>query len=282
MPELPEVETIRRRLAEVLPGKQIRQVDLHSTRSFGGDSSLLVGRTITKVTRRAKVLQFEFDFEAALLTHLKMTGQLIYVAGESRVGGGHPTADWTQSLPSAHTRISYYFTDQTELHFNDMRLFGWMRLLSPAEVATEFAKYGPDINQPDLTVEYLAQQLQTRRVALKLALLNPTVVAGLGNIYVCDTLNLARLSPFRPANSLTIQEVERLFEAARAIIDRGIALNGTTFDGKYVTVDGLAGGYQNEALVYGRAGAACLNCGSTITKVQQAGRGTYYCGVCQK
>jgi len=287
MPELPEVETITRRLSQVLPGKVVAAVDVHAEKSFFGKPSQLVNRKIITVSRRAKMLSIELDSthsdtQTFLLTHLKMTGQLIYVAGNERVGGGHPTADWTKDLPSAHTRISYHFTDGTALHFNDMRLFGWMKVLDNQQLQEHYEKLGPDINDSAITDTYLFAQFQRRRVPVKQVLMDPSVVCGVGNIYACDALNLARISPFRAANSLSFAEVSTLLAASQEVIDRGIDLQGTTFDGKYVTVDGMAGGYQEKGLAYSREGQPCYNCGSPIQKVKLGGRGTYYCGVCQR
>lgn len=285
MPELPEVETITRRLSQVLPGKVVAAVDVYAQKSFLGKPSQLVNKQIIKVSRRAKMLAIEFGASSRqthLLTHLKMTGQLIYLAGKERVGGGHPTADWTKALPSKHTRISYHFTDGTALHFNDMRLFGWMKVLNDEQLQDHYKDLGPDINDPSITSTYLFSQFQRRRVPIKQVLMDPSVVCGVGNIYACDALNLARISPFRPANSLTLAEASILLTASQEVIDRGIDLQGTTFDGKYVTVDGMAGGYQEQVLAYGREGLACYNCDSPIQKDKLGGRGTYFCGVCQK
>lgn len=291
MPELPEVETITRRLHVVLPGKVVAAVDVFTEKSFLGKPSQLVGMKISNVTRRAKMLAIELvdagiDTQAEpstfVLTHLKMTGQLIYVSGAERVGGGHPTADWTKALPSAHTRISYHFTDGTALHFNDMRLFGWMKVLDEAQLQKHYQKLGPDINDLTLTQAYLFDQFQRRGVAVKQVLMDPSVVCGVGNIYACDALNLAKISPFRAANSLSKIEVGELLTASQQVIERGIDLQGTTFDGKYVTVDGMSGRYQEEVLAYGREGKTCFNCGAPIQKSTLGGRGTYFCGVCQR
>lgn len=285
MPELPEVETITRRLNQVLPGKVVSAVDVYAEKSFLGKPSQLVNKQIINVSRRAKMLAIELGTsgpQTHLLTHLKMTGQLIYVAGNERVGGGHPTADWTKALPSNHTRISYHFTDGTALHFNDMRLFGWMKVLNDEQLQDHYKDLGPDINDPSITDTYLFSQFQRRRVPIKQVLMDPSVVCGVGNIYACDALNLARISPFRAANSLSLAEVSTLLTASQEVIDRGIDLQGTTFDGKYVTVDGMAGGYQEQVLAYGREGLPCFNCGSPIQKEKLGGRGTYYCGVCQR
>jgi formamidopyrimidine-DNA glycosylase len=282
MPELPEVETIRRRLAELVVGKTISQVEVLRSRSFQGESAKLIGQKIVAVNRRAKILQLKLANDLTILVHLKMTGQLILVQADgNRVGGGHPTADWTQTLPSSHTRVLITFEDGDKLFFNDQRVFGWLKIADGPEVVRELAKYGPDINDPRLTVTEFGQKLAKTRMPIKLALLNSALVAGLGNIYVCDALNLAEISPIRPANSLSQSEIKRLFKAAQHVIERGIALNGTTFDGKYVDVSGFAGHYQDEAMVYDRENQTCKNCGSLIQKIRLGGRGTYFCAVCQ-
>jgi len=282
MPELPEVETIRRRLSELIVGKKISNLEVRRARSFQGDSSLVLNQQILAVKRRAKLLQLQLSNGQTILVHLKMTGQLILVQADgNRVGGGHPTADWTASLPSTHTRVIIEFADGDKLFFNDQRVFGWLKLADPAAVAAEFAKYGPDINDPGLKLDLFKLKLSKTRRPIKLALLDSALVAGLGNIYVCDALNLAKINPVRPANSLKSAEIELLFKAAQHVISRGIALNGTTFDGKFVDVSGFAGHYQDEALVYARENQPCKNCGALVIKIRQGGRGTYYCKGCQ-
>lgn len=283
MPELPEVETIRRRLAERIIGKTITSVTILREKSFQGDQSLLVNATIVDVGRRAKILQIVFGEDLFLLVHLKMTGQLILQqASGERVGGGHPTADWVQMLPSKHSRVQIVFSDGDSLFFNDQRVFGWLKVADSEVKNKEFSNYGKDINDPTLTFAEFAEKMSKTRRPVKLALLDSALVAGLGNIYVCDALNLAKLSPFRAANTLTSAELQELFIAAQTVIERGIELKGTTFDGKYVDIAGFAGGYQTQALAYGRAGQPCHNCSAAIKKIQQNGRGTYYCQQCQK
>lgn len=281
MPELPEVETIARRLREVLPGKVIRQVSVLAAKSFVGSSDVVVNQTITGVQRRAKVLSLVLSNGLFLATHLKMTGQLIYIDSSIRLGGGHPTADWTHQLPSKHTRIFYHLSDGAQLFFNDQRLFGWMKLLSDVEHEQLFVDHGPDIIDDRVTVEYLLPLLARRSMPIKQVIMDNQVMAGIGNIYACDALNLARISPFRSAKSLTRDEVVTLLSAAKQVINRGVELGGTTFDGSFVGIDGFAGGYQNEVLTYGREGKTCYNCGSNIVKVRLGGRGTYWCPVCQ-
>jgi formamidopyrimidine-DNA glycosylase len=282
MPELPEVETIKRRLQELLPGKKISQVNIFKEKSFGGNIAMIINQEILKVSRKAKILRFHLPNNLNILTHLKMTGQLIYVDGNKRVGGGHPTADFVKELPSAHTRISYLFDNGSRLFFNDQRMFGWMRVLTDQVVEQEFSLYGPDITDEMVTAEYLQQKFKTRSLPIKQAIMDHHIMAGVGNIYACDALNVAQLSPFRPAKSLSFAEIERLSEATKLVINEGIEAGGTTFDGKYVNVDGLTGSYQHGIRVYGREGKECYQCGGLIVKTTLGGRGTYYCSSCQQ
>jgi len=282
MPELPEVETLKRRLNEILPGKTIARIQIFHPKSFFGQVDELIGQTITAVNRRAKILTFQLSNHQFLMTHLKMTGQLIVVGQGTRVGGGHPNADWVQDLPGKHTRIQYSFIDQTQLFFNDQRIFGWMRQIDQLGLDQELAKYGPDMINSLVTVDYLAAQFKRRSMPIKQALMDSSIVAGVGNIYACEALFAAQILPFRPAKSLTNQEITELLTQSRRILFKAIDLGGTTFDGKYVDIDGLAGGFQNELQVYGRAGQPCLVCGRPIQKIKLGGRGTYYCAHCQK
>ena len=281
MPELPEVETVRRRLQEILPGKIIQSIRVLHDKSFRGQQKDLRGQEIQGVTRKAKVIRIHLPNQQNLLTHLKMTGQLIFVDDGTRIGGGHPTADWVKDLPSSHTRLIYDFTDGSKLYFNDQRIFGWMKLLTDEEVVTDFAKYGPDINEDSLTAEYLQQKFGNRRIPIKQAIMMNPIMAGLGNIYACDALNIAQLSPFRPSKSLNIKELKKLVAAAKQVIEEGLEYGGTTYDGKYVHVDGMSGSYQDIMRVYGLKGEKCQQCGGEIVKAKIGGRGTYYCGSCQ-
>lgn len=282
MPELPEVETIARRLREVVIGKEFASVEILHPKAFRGEYQQLVGQTIDKIERRSKLLSFQLSGGDHLVTHLKMTGQLMYVTDHQRVGGGHPTLDWVQELPSNHTRIEYRFTDDSQLFFNDQRLLGWMWLMTPEQLQVEYDKLGPDITDAVVTPKYLFEQLQRRSIPIKVAIMTNQIVAGIGNIYACDALNVARISPFRPAKSLSESEVVTLLAACKQVIVEGVELGGTTFDGKYVHIDGMAGRYQEIARAYGRVNQDCPNCSAEIKKVKLAGRGTFYCGVCQK
>lgn len=281
MPELPEVETVVRRLRPLVVGKQILEVEKRHPKPWHGTVDV-VGAVITGVKRRAKVIIIELDSGFSILVHLKMTGQLIYADAVTRAGGGHPTADWIHELPGKHTRVWLKLSDEASLFFNDQRLFGWMRVMANDDIAAEFVGIAPDVIDDVVDAEYLYSRLQKTGVPIKMALLNPEIVAGLGNIYVCDALHLAKINPRLPASDLSLSEVERTLAASKEVLNKGIKLGGTTFDGKYVDVSGFAGGYQNEVRVYGQNGLPCIVCGTPIDKFQLAGRGTYWCPVCQK
>lgn len=282
MPELPEVETITNRLKPYVEGKIIHELISHHSKSFQGEKSKVIGYQIVDISRRAKMIHIHLEDGYNLLIHLKMTGQLIYVDDKHRVGGGHPTEDWIQQLPSKHTRVEIQFSDGSKLFFNDQRLFGWVKVMSDEEIEKEFSKYAVDVTSSEFTLEYFSKKIEKRNVPIKVAILDHTIVSGIGNIYACDALNLAQLSPFRKANSLTSDEVEKLYNACRATIQKGIDLGGATTDGKYIDVHGFAGKYQLHARVYGKKGEKCPHCGGEIIKEKLAGRGTYYCSDCQK
>lgn len=281
MPELPEVETIVRKLAAVLPGKSITQAVALHPKTFIGDIQAVMGKKIVSVARRAKIIRIQFNNHHSLIVHLKMTGQLIYVDGQQRIGGGHPTPDWVNALPSKHTRVWFGFANGEKLFFNDQRLFGWIKLLTDSEVEQVFSALAPDVNTSAFTADYLAQKLINRSQSIKQLLMDTKIVSGIGNIYVCDALNLAQINPFKSGKSLSKEEVQRIVEATKTIINKGIEMGGTTFDGMYVDIEGLAGDYQSVVRVYGRAGKPCSNCQGTIIKTQLGGRGTYYCSICQ-
>jgi len=280
MPELPEVETVVRQLQQVLVGKTITSVEVRKPKSWVGDSNQVVGQKIQQVSRRAKMIHISLKPDLNLLIHLKMSGQLIYLDGKKRVGGGHPSADWVNSLPSKHTRVIFNLSDGTNLFFNDQRIFGWIVVATDEEAQKTFDSIAPDIIDPKITSEYLFAQTQKRRVPIKQVIMDNQVLAGVGNIYACDALNLARILPTRSAKSLSKIEVTCLLDSMREVIGLGIKSGGATID-KYVQVTGLGGKYQDIMRVYGKKDEPCPNCGKPIQKIKLGGRGTYFCPNCQ-
>ena len=282
MPELPEVETIRRQLNDVLVGKIISIVEVLREKSFGGNPKLLTGWIVGRVDRKSKLIEIYFKDEEELLTiHLKMTGQLVFVDGEKRVVGGHPTADWVKELPSKHTRVVVHFTDGSNLFFNDMRVFGWMRMVNKDKYEKEMRKTAPDVTDEEFTAEYFTNVLKKSGKTIKVVLMDQEKIGGVGNIYANDALYLAKVMPTRKANSLTQMESKALWSAVREVINKGIKYGGASA-ANYVDTKGLGGTYQEHFLVYKKDGSVCCRCGGKIQKMKLGGRGTFYCPKCQK
>ncbi len=281
MPELPEVETVRQRLEQVLIGKTINQIQVLRDKSFQGQQEKVYGAQIEAVSRKAKLLRLRLSNDLNLLIHLKMTGQLIFVDNDIKIGGGHPTADWVRDLPGKHTRVILEFSGNSKLYFNDMRVFGWIRVLDDEQVLDEFNQYGPDVIDESFTARYLQQKLANRTIAIKDAIMINQIVGGIGNIYASEALFEAGIDPRRPAKSLNLDELRRLVTASKQVIRAGVRAGGTTFDGQYVDVDGLAGSYQNQLKVYGREGKPCVECQGKVKKIKIGQRGTYFCPHCQ-
>ncbi len=295
MPELPEVETIARQLNLSLLGRVIDKVSVYRDKNFIGDSKSLVGRKIKKIGRTAKMVVIEFE-EADFMVqiHLKMTGQLIYTEkiqktkksktqnNEIRIVGGHPSADWVNSLPSKHTRIEIVFDDRSTLFFNDMRAFGWMRIVS-SQITVDGSSLGrvPDVVDEEFSLEYFEKVLIKNKRPIKIVLLDQQLMGGIGNIYANDALNMAKILPTRKASELTKSEVKKLYEAVIFVINLGIECGGASA-ANYVDTKGLGGTYQNFFLTYKREGQPCKNCGEKIVKIKLGGRGTFYCLNCQK
>ncbi len=280
MPELPEVETIVRRLASLIKGKSIDKISVLREKSFAGDPEKIAGMPIVDVSRRAKLIRLHLPENHNLLVHLKMTGQLIYLDKKLKIGGGHPTADWVQALPSSHTRIIFDLSDDATLYFNDMRVFGWVRALNDEQVQLEFDKYGPDIVDDLVTPEYLLEKFSRTARPVKLAIMDNAIVSGVGNIYASDALNLAQINPAKPAKELSVAEVQKLLASSKFVINLGIELGGATID-NYKHVDGFSGSYQDKVLAYGREGEKCKQCGGTIVRAKIGGRSAFFCPDCQ-
>lgn len=283
MPELPEVETIRRQLNRVLKGKEIEEVGVLREKSFRGDRKRVVGKRVESVERKAKLLMMVLDDKERLLIHLKMTGQLILVdKGKKRVVGGHPTADWVNDLPSKHTRVVISFLRGGKLYFNDMRVFGWIKLVKEKEWKRLEEEMPMDVVDKEFTKEYLKGVLGNSRRAIKLVIMDQKKMGGVGNIYANDGLFLAGIKPDREARSLEDKEISKLYKSLIRVIKEGIRMGGATAsDEKFVSVYGLGGKYQEKFRVYDKQGEKCVKCGKKIKKIKLGGRGTYFCPKCQ-
>lgn len=282
MPELPEVETIARQLDKVLSGRKIVGVEILQKKCFGGSGNDLVGMEIGGVGRKAKMIVIGFrNWDKVLIIHLKMTGQLIYVENSRRVVGGHPTPDWVNELPSKHTRVIIDFDNGSKLFFNDLRMFGWMKIMDNGKWRIDKDRMPPDVVDKEFTLAYFSGMLVKSGRSIKLVLLDQGKFGGVGNIYANDALYKAKIDPRRKAKDLSEDEVRELYRAVKEVIEMGIRYGGASVD-KYVDAAGMGGKYQEHFLVYQREGEKCRRDGETIKKIKIGGRGTYYCPGCQK
>lgn len=285
MPELPEVETVARGLRTHIQGKTIKNVVVLEKKKFRGTLAQLkkyvFGKKVTAITRRAKWLILELSSGYGFVIHLKMTGQLLY--NDTYLGGHTMNHEKVQTLPNSHTRVIFEFQDTSKLYFQDMRKFGYVELYSKKEIEHYFIqkKLGIEPLDHQFTFNYFHTQLQRHsKTTIKAALLNQSIVAGLGNIYVDDTCWQAKIQPIRKISSLTAAEFKALYQASKKIITEAIKLGGTSFS-HYYRVDGTLGQYWQKRKVYGRTGEPCTRCKTPIKKTRCAGRGTHYCPGCQ-
>jgi formamidopyrimidine-DNA glycosylase len=273
VPELPEVESIRRSLEPLVCGLQIARAEILDPRLVQPEqasdiSPRLEGERISRLERRGKHLLLRLESGKTLVVHLRMTGSL-----QHRPKGSDP-------LPYERARL--WLEDGSELAYRDVRRFGTWRLLDAVELESYLAaRVGPEPLEPDFSPELLRGRLAGRRTALKAALLDQRTLAGLGNIYVDEALWSARLHPATAAGSLSRQAILRLHGAIRETLELGIARQGATLR-DYALPDGESGSMQHEFRVYGRGGEPCERCGTAISKTRIAGRGTWFCPRCQR
>ncbi|MBC7104555.1 MAG: bifunctional DNA-formamidopyrimidine glycosylase/DNA-(apurinic or apyrimidinic site) lyase [Firmicutes bacterium] len=271
MPELPEVETIRRTLAPLLVGRTItacrvslpKVLDHRDPDSFVG---AVVGRKIEDLTRRGKYLLFHLSGGRVLVVHLRMTGRLIY----------HPPEVGPEE-PVKHTHVIFGLEDGATLHYVDPRRFGRLRL-APAPARLD--SLGPEPLDGGFSPEVFRRHLSGRRRRIKALLLDQAFLAGLGNIYADEALYRARIHPERPADRLTAREARALYRAIREVLDEAIRYRGTSIV-DYVDGRGRPGEFQLRLNVYGRGGEPCPACGTPIARTRVASRGTYFCPRCQ-
>lgn len=294
MPELPEVETIRRDLVKKIVNTKIVHVVVYRDTSVGGHEyrkdfiKTLEGNVITALERRGKLMIWRLKHgDQSLLVHLKMTGQLIY---EREVGkqveivvGGHKLSETDiDALPNKGTRVAFVFADGGELFFNDLRLFGYIKLADQAAVQHALDRYGPEPLLKTFTFEYFSTLFKKRRGApLKALLLNQELIAGLGNIYVDEVCFCAGVRPMRRAGTITLAEQKKLFAWIPKILEEALKHRGTTFR-NFLDSSGRKGNYTDFLRVYDRDGQPCKKCETIIKKTRTVGRGTHFCPSCQR
>lgn len=317
MPELPEVETVRIGLSRLIVGKRIKSVSHDWPKSFPNPQSdvnqSLLGAEVIEVRRRAKVLLIDLSSKYTLVIHLKMTGQLVFVkdklvnskqlpvdsnrdqlatdysllttsASEMRFGAGHPNESLVGVLPDRSTRVIFTFTDDSCLYFNDQRKFGWVKLYPTVEVPNiDFMKrVGPEPLEDDLTHKDFIQRIRRRNgTTVKAALLDQTVIAGIGNIYADEALWGAKVHPAHRVRDVSDAELSLMLDEVRFVLTLSIEKGGST-DKNYVNAEGKRGSYIDFARVFRREGLPCpRHPGILIEKSRVAGRGTHTCPVCQ-
>lgn len=278
MPELPEVETIKRSLEKKLIGKIISNVNVLEKKQFIGDKKTLLNKKITSLIRKGKILTLNFSNSLFLSIHLKLSGQLLYAdkLNQAVFKNIIPRTD-TNKMPGKTTRIIINFKDKSALFFNDLRKFGWMKLGNKPE-----APKGPDALSKDFTLDYFQKAILSTKKPIKILLMEQNKIAGIGNIYANDALFEARINPLRKASSLTVQEIKKLYNTTLAILNEGIVNKGSSgADEMYVLPDGSKGGYQYHFRVYQREGEQCPNCQDKVKRIKQGGRSTFFCPKCQ-
>lgn len=273
MPEGPEVETVRRGLTRLVVGRKVLGTEVRWEKTISGMApeefdAELVGRIIEKVDRRGKYLLFRFSGGLTMVSHLRMEGAYYTVPAGTE--------------PGKHDLVTFHLDEGIDLFYRDTRKFGRMNLVPDADAlqVAGLAKIGPEPTEKDLSLAYMVSEFGKSRMHVKPFLLDQSHIAGLGNIYVDETLWQSQIHPLTAANKLTEDELARLRENIIHEITRATEHHGTTVH-SFTTAFGEAGEFQNELQVYGRVGEPCLRCGHPLEKMKVAQRGTTYCPVCQ-
>lgn len=276
MPELPEVEVVRRGLAAHLPGSTAVEIAVLNSRSvrrqLGGAESFVAdlrGRRFESPRRRGKFLWVPLAGADAMVAHLGMSGQFrLAEAGSER---------------PKHCRVVIGLDTGSELRFVDQRMFGGLWIShGNSDIPPELGHIAPDVLDPGLELAALAHRIRTRRSAIKRVLLDQTVVSGIGNIYADEALWRAKLHGERPADQLSQRAVVRLLEAVQGVMGEALEQGGTSFDELYVNVNGESGYFSRALAVYGREGQPCERCGTAIRRVAFTNRSSHFCPACQR
>lgn len=293
MPELPEVETLRRELVAATKGKTIKSAAVDWSKMVkpltpAQFSQQLKNQKITDVKRRAKVLIVELSSGDFLLIHLKLTGQLIYspkklpATSYKLIVGGHPQKGGLENLPNKFTHIIFEFADGSKLYFNDLRKFGWMRLVSKQQADKLASEFGVEPFDKEYTLENfkaILKRYPNRKI--KQILMDQSLLAGVGNIYADESCFCAKIMPTRVVKTLKPEEIAKLFKCIPKILELAISEKGTSAD-SYVQLDGRPGGMVPYLKVYGRVGEKCQGCSGVVSKIKLNGRGTHFCKKCQR
>ncbi len=287
MPELPEVETIINDLNKKVVGVEIESVQLPLEKIVKNKKKyfldFLVGNKIKKIGRRGKLIIFYFfnPSNQYMLVHLKMTGQLIYKNKDVIIAGGHSQDKTLDNLPNKYTHVIFNFKNNTHLFYNDLRQFGYLKLVNKGELEIALNKFGYEPLEKDFTFKNFKVITSRTKKNIKAFLLDQSFIAGIGNIYADEILFASNVIPIRTVNTLTEIELKDIYLNTKKILKRAVKYRGTTFN-DYRDVDGNRGSFEKMLKVYGRDGQKCVKCSSIIKKIKVAGRGTRYCEKCQK
>lgn len=284
MPELPEVETIRLQLAEKITSFKITDFEVDTPKMFTGIKQNLLKKKITGLRRFAKVLVIDLDGGKSILIHLKMTGQLIYQKNSEKIAGGHPIPPLNLPVPNKSTHAIFTFNNGGKLYFNDLRKFGWVKLVKTegSETAQLEKEFGVEPLSPKFTLDYFSEKLKKfKNRPAKVAIMDQSLAPGVGNIYASEALFLAKLNPNRKVSSLSNSEIKQLYSGVKKALITGLKHGGASV-AAYVKPDSTLGVYLNYANVYNREGEKCKKCGKPISKEKIGQRGTYYCSNCQR
>ena len=298
MPELPEVENLRRGLVKKIAGQRIKHIEVRKPKLVSGKGNVrsvsgakakefiagLTGETISVIDRRAKNLIFRTKRGKILLVHLKMSGQFVYrERGRNLVDGGHPIELSEKELPNKHTHLIFELTRGT-LFYNDTRMFGYL-LYYPSAAAFEkenhFGGLGLEPMDPAFTFAYFKTALGEKKGKLKKVLMDQAIVTGLGNIYADEVCFMAGVRPVRRVESLKPKEMEGIYKAILFIIPNAIEQGGSSV-ATYRLLDESRGNYARDHKVYGKTGERCVVCGTALRTVQVNNRTTVFCPNCQK
>ena len=287
MPELPEIQTIVNDLNKTVLNKKIKKVKIRLPGIVKGVNkdfcSILKNNSFQKISRWGKFIIIQLTRKNKyLIVHLRMTGQIIYIDKKKIIVGGHSVGSNQFDLPQKQTHLTIHFQDQSKLFYNDQRQFGFWQIVNRPGLKKIQDKLGLDPLGDEFSLLNFKKLFSDKKGNIKAFLLNQKYVAGLGNIYVDESLFRAHILPFRKINTLTGKEIKKLYQAIKDILRLSLKYRGTTFN-NYVDARGRKGQFIKFLKVYGKEGQKCPRCRKgTIKKVKIAGRGTRYCPYCQK
>ncbi len=284
MPELPEVETVRRGLEKYLVGHIIEKVEIINPGPFQGEAKNVEGKKVTTARRSGKGLIIDLDNGYSLAIHIKLTGQLIFRDEKTK---NEPLSLKVGVLPGKFTHVIFHLDKGGILYYNDQRRFGWIRVVNTSEIMDMpfFKTMGPEPfglgTGEELTLEKFGSILSKATTKIKPLIMDQAKIGGIGNIYANDALWNAKIDPARPAKSLTDKETKELFESIIKVMELSFAEGGAS-ELSFVNILGQEGNYQSHTLVYGKTGKKCpRNDGGVIRRIELGGRGTFFCDKCQ-